>query len=138
LQLGNLYMGLTFLKFNESSINIASAGMPPTLLYRKNENQIEEIVFKRMPLGATDKLNFEDRNIKILPNDILLILSDGLPELFNKNREMFELPRIKEILLKNNDKNSSEIISELKLAAENWRNGFEQLDDMTLVVVKHK
>ncbi len=138
MQLGNLYMGLTFLKFNDSSINIASAGMPSTLLYHKNENRIEEIVFKRMPLGATNKLDFEQRDIKILQGDALLILSDGLLELFNEKREMFELTRVKEILLKNNFMNSSEIISELKIAGENWRNGFEQLDDMTLVVVKHK
>ena len=38
----------------------------------------------------------------------------------------------------NSTKTSSEIISELKQAADNWRNGLEQADDMTLVVIKYK
>jgi len=62
-------------------LSLSSAGMPPALLYRKAENIIEEIVIKRMPLGATNKMIFEEQKIIISEGDILLLLSDGLPEL---------------------------------------------------------
>jgi serine phosphatase RsbU (regulator of sigma subunit) len=138
MQLGNLYMGLTLLKINNLCINISSAGMPPALLFRKNENRLDEIIIKRLPLGATNKLNFEEQIIKINAGDVLLLLSDGLSELFDENRDMFEYCRIKEVFLKNINKCSSEIISELKIAAEKWRNGSEQMDDMTFVAIKCK
>ena len=81
-------------------------------------------------------MKFESRLEKINPGDVLLLLSDGLSELFNHDREMFEYARIKKLLLKNAEKTSAEIISELKNAAETWRHGAEQADDMTLVLVK--
>jgi serine phosphatase RsbU (regulator of sigma subunit) len=138
MQLGNLYMALILIKINKSCIDISSAGMPPILLYKREENIIEEIIIKRMPLGATNKLNFPEQKIKINPGDILLLLSDGLPELFNQKMEMFDYKRVKEVLLNNTEKTSAEIITELKSAAERWRGGFEQADDMTFVVVKCK
>jgi serine phosphatase RsbU (regulator of sigma subunit) len=138
MQLGNLYMALILIKINKSCIDISSAGMPPILLYKREENIIEEIIIKRMPLGATNKLNFPEQKIKINPGDILLLLSDGLPELFNQKMEMFDYKRVKEVLLNNTGKTSAEIITELKSAAERWRGGFEQADDMTFVVVKCK
>ena len=138
MQLGNLYMALILIKINKSCIDISSAGMPPILLYKREENIIEEIIIKRMPLGATNKLNFPEQKIKINSGDILLLLSDGLLELFNQKMEMFDYKRVKEVLLNNTGKTSAEIITELKSAAERWRGGFEPSDDMTFVVVKCK
>ncbi|HSP89108.1 MAG TPA: SpoIIE family protein phosphatase [Ignavibacteriaceae bacterium] len=138
MNLGNLYMGLTLLKLNNLCIDISTAGMPPVFIYRKNKSEIEEIIFKRMPLGATNKMNFIQQKLKLNQGDIILLLSDGLPELFNSNRDMFDYKRIKEILLQNVDKNSSCIVENLKSEAEKWRNGFDQKDDMTFVVVKCK
>ena len=138
MQLGNLYMGLLILKTDGQCIDISSAGMPPALLYRREEKKVEEIIIKRMPLGATNLMKFEERKIKINCGDILLLLSDGLSELFNSSMDMFDYKRIKEILLNNAEKSSSQIISELNIAAEEWRNGFEQADDMTLVIIKCK
>jgi sigma-B regulation protein RsbU (phosphoserine phosphatase) len=91
-----------------------------------------------MPLGATDKIIFTQKRIDLNPGDTLLLLSDGLPELFNDKREMFDFIRVKEILLKNSEKTSADIISELKDEADKWRNGLEQNDDITFVVVKCK
>ncbi len=138
MHLGNLYMGLLILKTDGQCIDISSAGMPPALLYRREEKKVEEIIIKRMPLGATNLMKFEERKIKINCGDILLLLSDGLSELFNSSMDMFDYKRIKEVLLNNADKSSSQIISELNVAAEEWRNGFEQADDMTLVIIKCK
>ncbi len=138
MELGNLYMGLTLLKIRGLYIEISSAGMPPLFIYRKEENKIDEIVFKRMPLGATNKMNFIQQKIKINPGDILLLLSDGLPELFNNNKEMFEYDRVKRILFNGNKKSSPEIIEELKSESDKWKNGIDQADDMTFVVIKCK
>ncbi len=136
MQVGSLYMGLTMLKIRGLTADISIAGMPPVLLYREKIDRVEEIIIKRMPLGATDKLRFEDRKVSLGPGDILLLFSDGLSELFNKDMEMFDFSRIKDVLISNADKTCSQIISELKSAAEIWRNGFDQADDLTIVALK--
>ena len=64
MKLGNLYMGLTLLKLNEYSVELSSAGMPPIIIFRNEFDRLEEITIKRMPLGATDKMNFEITNFK--------------------------------------------------------------------------
>ena len=138
MQLGNLYMGLTLLKISGLCIDVSSAGMPPVFIYRKDEKQIEEIIIKRMPLGATDKMKFEEHQLKINPGDTLLLLSDGLPELFNANKEMFELKRVHEVICKSAEKTSEAIIDELKSEVEKWRNGCQQNDDITFMVIKCK
>lgn len=129
-------MGLTLLKINNFQVILSSGGMPPVLLYKKNGNQIQDIIIKRMPLGATNRLDFEEQSLILNHGDILLLFSDGISELFNADREMFDYTRIKEVFYENIDKSSYELINKLKNAANKWRDGTDQLDDMTLVVVK--
>ena len=136
MKISNVYMGLTLLKINNFHINLSSGGMPPALLYKKNGNQIQDIIIKRMPLGATNRLDFEEQSLIMNHGDILLLFSDGISELFNADREMFDYNGIKRVFYDNIEKSSPELISELKNAANIWRGGADQLDDMTLVVVK--
>jgi len=136
MKISNVYMGLTLLKINNFQVILSSGGMPPVLLYKKNGNQIQDIIIKRMPLGATNRLDFEEQSLILNHGDILLLFSDGISELFNADREMFDYTRIKEVFYENIDKSSYELINKLKNAANKWRDGTDQLDDMTLVVVK--
>ncbi len=138
MKLGNLFMGLTLLKIDGFDVDISSAGMPPTIIFRKETNMIEEVIIKRMPLGATDKMKFERHKLKIKSGDVIVLLSDGLPELFNDKKDMFEFERVKELIIRNPEGTPQEIINMLKTEAIKWLNGFPQSDDITLVVVKCK
>jgi serine phosphatase RsbU (regulator of sigma subunit) len=137
MKISSVYMGLTLVKLDGSNAVYSSSGMPPVFHYHKITNQVEDIIIKRMPLGATDKLEFEERNFELISGDKLFLFSDGLSELFNNKKEMFEFDRIKESLIKNSDKSSADLISEINKEAKKWRNGIEQLDDMTLAVINY-
>jgi serine phosphatase RsbU (regulator of sigma subunit) len=138
MNISNNYMGLTLLKINESQVELSSAGMPPIFFYKQNVKKIEPLVFKRMPLGATNRMRFETIILNLNPGDILLLFSDGLSEMFNAEREMFDYHRIKQILGNHSQKSSSEIIADLKSATDDWRAGTEQFDDMTIIAIKYK
>ncbi|MFZ0390037.1 MAG: SpoIIE family protein phosphatase [Calditrichia bacterium] len=138
MNMGNLYMGMQILVVEGSSIQLTSAGMPAMLLWRKENSQVEEWVLKGIPLGTHFDYPYETRQGILNPGDSLLLMSDGFPELFNSKREILEMERVKNILQNIGYLPSAEMINRLKKAAEDWRQGFPQRDDMTFVVIKKK
>jgi len=68
----------------------------------------------------------------------MLILSDGLPELFKKDKEMFSYERVVQEFSKSAHKSPEEIIEDLKTAGSNWIDNGEPDDDITFVVLKMK
>ena len=138
LQLGNLYMALTLIKIKNRELIASAAGMPPIYIFRNQTKHVEEITIKGMPLGAFDNFNYNDRRIKLQHGDTILLLSDGLPELFNKNKEMFDYPRVKDVFAKVGDKSPQNIINHFVKAGDGWSDNGNLNDDITFVVLKVK
>lgn len=138
LQLGNLYMGLALVKIQNNELVASVAGMPPIYIYRTASHTVEEIIIKGMPLGAFDDFTYEDRRIRLENGDSILLLSDGLPELFNDDKEMFDYHRVKESFQKFGHHKPKKIIDSLVGIADQWRNGRIPNDDVTFVVLKVK
>jgi serine phosphatase RsbU (regulator of sigma subunit) len=65
-------------------------------------------------------------------------MSDGFPELFNKQKEILDYPKAKEIFGRVADLPPAEVINGLYSEAESWRADAKQEDDITFVVVKVK
>ena len=82
-------MCLSIIKINGDRLKISAAGMPPALLYRKAENKVEELVIKGMPLGAFTDFPYKLHETTLQKGDTLFLQSDGLPELFDKDMNMF-------------------------------------------------
>ncbi|HEX9975402.1 MAG TPA: two-component regulator propeller domain-containing protein, partial [bacterium] len=138
LHLGNLYMALALVKIENNELIFSAAGMPPIYIYRNKTRTVEEIVLKGMPLGAFDDFSYQDKHINLEKGDSILLLSDGLPELFNEKMEMFDYHRVKETFEKIGHENPEKIIDHFIDVAEQWRNGRVQGDDVTFVVLKMK
>lgn len=136
MKLKNLYMALMLVKIKDRKLNISSAGIPPLLIYRKKTNLIEEYKIKGMPLGAFDSFPYETIETELDFGDTVLLMTDGLPELFNKDNQSFGYDRLKEVFLQNVNDPVNEIVNKLFLAGESWRADFKQNDDITLVAFK--
>jgi serine phosphatase RsbU (regulator of sigma subunit) len=136
MKLGNLYMALTLLKITDHKLIASSAGMPPIYVYKSKTKSIEEISLKGMPLGAFDDFPYSEREIDLESDDTILILTDGLPELFNDQKEILDYSSIESLFAEVVGKNPKEIISHLVDAGEKWANGNPQKDDMTFLVIK--
>ncbi|MCH7964374.1 MAG: SpoIIE family protein phosphatase [Bacteroidetes bacterium] len=133
-----LSMCLTILKIQGNKIIMSAAGMPPALIYRKQDMAVEEIVLKGMPLGAFSNFPYQLKETTINPGDTMLLLSDGLPELFNKDKEMFSYERVVQEFSKSAHKSPEEIIEHMKNAGSAWVGNAEPDDDVTFVVLKMK
>jgi serine phosphatase RsbU (regulator of sigma subunit)/ligand-binding sensor domain-containing protein len=138
MQIHMLSMCLTMMKIQGKKMIMSAAGMPPALIYRKNTMAVEEIVLKGMPLGAVTDFPYQIRETDLNSGDTVLLLSDGLPELFDKNKEMFSYERVVQVFSKHAHKSPEEIIEGLKTAGSEWVEDTDPDDDVTFVVIKLK
>ena len=136
MNLGNLYMGMTVLKIDKYKVTASAAGMPPFLIFRQSTNSVEEVVLKGMPLGAFLDFQYHQKILKVSPGDVILLLTDGFIELFNANNQMIDYELVIKTFSESVQKDSSNIIKDLLKTADQWLNGYQQLDDMTFLVIK--
>ncbi|MBN1561674.1 SpoIIE family protein phosphatase, partial [candidate division KSB1 bacterium] len=135
MNLGNLYMAMSLLRIETNRMIIANAGMPPAMLYRANDKKVEEIVLKSMPLGGALDYAYDQQTVSVASGDTLLLMSDGLMELFNMDSEMYDertMPTFTRIA----HRSPQEIINSLERECLLWRGERPQNDDITFVVVK--
>lgn len=133
-----MYMGLMLLKCRGHSIDMATAGMPPALLYRAEQQEIERITIKGMPLGTKADYPYKEESLKLNPDDTLLLMSDGLMERFNKERDLLGIERIERRFADASSYSSSDILNQLIQLSEQWGGGNSQEDDITLMILKAK
>ena len=136
MRLGNLYMTLLLARLKDDSVSVVSAGMPPVLLYGRNDGEVTESIFKSLPLGAPSDFQVKPMDIGLHPGDILVLMSDGYLELFNPQQETLGDTKLKQILKENAGKSAREIVKIFLNAGEEWRGTRPQEDDITFIVVK--
>ena len=112
--------------------------MPPALIYRAEENLVEEILLEGMPLGGFIGTERQEASSDLQSGDTVLLMSDGLPEMLNPENEMLDYPKTKELFEEVADQSPKTIIDHLFQASASWADGEPQADDITLVVIKVK
>ncbi len=138
MNLKRLYMAMTLGKFNGNKLTLTAAGMPPVLIYRSDENLVEEILLEGMPLGGFIGAEREEASYQLQSGDTVLFMSDGLPEMLNPENEMLDYPKTKELFEEVADQSPKAIIDHIFKASTAWADGEPQADDITLVVIKVK
>jgi len=136
MNLKTMFMSFLLLKCNGRNIRMSVAGMPPALLFRKKEQTVEQVVIKGMPLGSRVDYPYEEIDLNLQTGDVLLIMSDGIVELFNEERKMLEIKRIQKIFKEAAALPVKDIIASLKREAEDWLDGKDPEDDITMVALK--
>jgi len=138
MNFGKLSMCLTMLKIKGNNLQMSTAGMPPSFIFRRDTRVVEEHLFQAMPLGTMEKFPYEIKETKLNPGDTILLMSDGLPELENKNGEMYGYKKIRNGFEEVAEQTPEDIISYLKNEGAAWVNNEDPDDDVTFVVIKVK
>ena len=99
---------------------------------------MEEITEHGMPIGAMDLSQYTVTEQELEKGDVLLLMSDGMPELHNDKNEMYGYQRIHNGFEKVAEKTPEEIINSLKVEGSAWVNDNDPDDDVTFVVIKVK
>lgn len=113
----------------------ARAGHEPPLLLHMDGN-VERILHSPgMALGLWDEITLDERSVRLLPGDTLLLYTDGLTDCRSPGGEAFGLERIKTTLSGLANVNAQQVCDRMLDALNQFRSGSKQDDDVTLVAV---
>lgn len=138
MKLRGLFMAMTMVKVKGNLMTVSITGMPPVLVYRAASCVVEEIALKAIPLGSLTSYQYKQQELMIAPGDVIVLMSDGLPERFNVENEMLDYAATKQALAVAAHQPAQEIIDHFVTVGDEWSNGRPQDDDVTFVVLKVK
>jgi serine phosphatase RsbU (regulator of sigma subunit) len=138
IKLGRLMMAFTFLKIKGRHLSLSNAGVPPVYIFRENKKEVEEIDNKGMPLGAMINFPYKETKTELNKGDVIFLLSDGFPELTNRDNEIFGYDRVKKTFKEIGEGSAKEIIENLTKSSKDWLGGYLPEDDVTFVIIKVK
>ena len=139
----NMALTLIELSYNANSntvqVKAAGGGMPPLYILRSN-GDVEAIAIKGLPLGVMEAARYTSTEFQLTKSEVLILMSDGLPERLNDKDEMLSDVRlIAEIEKLGRTPQSVEgILEALVKSGDVWSNNTPQNDDVTIVVLRIK
>lgn len=136
MKLHRLTMCLSLVRIGRHTLQYASAGMPPILLFRAEAGRCEQHVLKAMPLGALDHFPFQCTELHFGAGDILVMMSDGLLDLFNEKGEQYSLEQVMASIESHAAGQAQEIIDAIYGDGKAWAGTEPLRDDLTIVVMK--
>lgn len=139
MRLPRLFMSLAVGRIRNGVMEVAGAGMPPALLYRKRTDAVEEIPLKGYPLGGPAKYSYSKQAYRLEPGDAIVFMTDGLPELPSPSGEMLGYERVKQMFRDAaRSGTADDIVAYFNREGDQWTNGTGFTDDTTILVLRIK
>jgi sigma-B regulation protein RsbU (phosphoserine phosphatase) len=118
------------------TLTYVNAGHNPPIVLRKQTGEIEELSLTGVAVGALDDAEYEQQELPLFTGDVIVLYTDGITEAVNDREEMYDVPRLMEIIRKSGDSSSQEIADEIIRSVFVFTGTQPQFDDITLMVVK--
>ncbi len=139
-----LNMALLLLEFSlaaagSATVRASGGGLPPIYVLRTG-GAVEEILISGLPLGITPEAAYNLTEFSLNSGDAILLMSDGLSEIFNPRQEYLGLIRLKHALQQQPLAHlpAAKILDYVAHIGDAWAAGHPLHDDATLVVIKVK
>lgn len=129
----------------QGTLTVASAGHPPLLHYRAATRTLAEVGQGAPPLGTRLAANYVADGVPLSPGDVLVLYTDGLSEMVDPFGREYGYARLQSTVLRAVQKTQGAgarprpvraIRDEVLEDLASFKGGGEQLDDITLVVVR--
>ena len=121
----------------KNRIEWVRAGHDPALVYDPLTDQFDELRGPGLALGVDKEFIYSTQQQGDLkPGQIIALITDGIWEECNQDREMFGKDRLKKIIRENSGRTSGEILEKVFHEHRTFTAGVENKDDITLVIVK--
>jgi serine phosphatase RsbU (regulator of sigma subunit) len=115
----------------------SGGGMPPIYVLRAG-GALEEIMIAGLPLGIIHGVRYDLTEFCLSAGDVVLLMSDGLSEIFNAQRQFLGYNRMIAALKEIDPAQLTavEILRQVEAIGTNWAQGHPLYDDVTLVVIR--
>jgi tetratricopeptide (TPR) repeat protein len=118
------------------SLRATGAGAIPPLL-RRASGEIVWLETTGFPLGVFGGARYNEIETALAPDDMLLMLSDGIVEAMDQRREMFGFDRLARTLADiSSGADAHQVLTTVVQAVRRHCGAIEPQDDMTLVIVR--
>ncbi len=135
------YVTMFYGVLNVETMNLrySSAGHEPMMLYRAAEHRVEYLKTGHgFPLKLLETDDYDERETTLQPNDKLILFTDGLVEIRDREGELFSPARLEQYVLKYYDLPPQPFIEAIIGEVGNFRTDNPFLDDVTLFVIQRK
>ena len=117
----------------DGSVYYALAASPPILHWHANRADLSHLEEEQFPLGLLAVPAFDGRTIETAPGDLLLVATDGILEVSDKNGEELGVERLKDVIGANTQAPLGELAERILSAAQVFG---KQLDDQTILIIR--
>lgn len=121
---------------NLSKITYSSAGHSYPIYYDSKIEKFDFLKFQNKPLGVLKNLNYCEHNLNLKLDDIFLIYTDGIIEAQNCQNIQFGEDRLLQIIEKNKNVTSNELINKIVLKIKKFYGDCKLYDDITMMAIK--
>jgi serine phosphatase RsbU (regulator of sigma subunit) len=125
------------INIKENSISYTNCGHTEPLILRKN-GDIEKLKTCGPSLCLVDNASFKTAGVKLHNEDKIILYTDGVTEIFNKNSEEFGQERLINVIKKNPTESSFSLIKKIESETKNFCKDEFYNDDYTIVVVSRQ
>ena len=127
-----------FIDITNFRLYYASAGHPPSLLWKKSKREMYKFPLGGTILGPFPNPIYENLTLNISNNDRLVLYTDGVSETINKAGELFGNDRLEAFIEEHSsdsaDRTADQFIEHLyKWSGKSRDSSFE--DDLTLIII---
>jgi len=130
-------LGCGVLDTQSGELNYASAGHDPPILTQQ-DGSVSLLEISGGPLiGIYESAKFSLSTAQLQSGESLLLYTDGITEAFNSEGDMFTSKRLLESLSNNVAHTSDALVETLIQTVDNFCEGAEQSDDITVVAVTY-
>lgn len=133
----NRFITFFFCELNRKSgeLRYINAGHnSPLILDRKGK--IHRLESCGLCLGVLPSVTYEAKNVTLKPGDVALLFTDGITESLNKENEEFSENRLIRLLKKHSNLPAQKLLERIFDEVDSFTSGAEQIDDMTLIIIK--
>jgi serine phosphatase RsbU (regulator of sigma subunit) len=118
------------------ALEFVRAGHPTPLLMRGGK--VSELYSTgSFPLGLVEGASYDSSRIQLEPGDTLLLYTDGVTEAEDRDRELFQDTRLKEVFGRHQDSSLKSLQDGIFSAIEEFAGDASQSDDLTLLVARY-
>jgi serine phosphatase RsbU (regulator of sigma subunit) len=122
--------------FPKNMIHFSAANNPVWIVRNK---QLIEFSPDKMPVGKhdNDQTPFRTQSFEVKENDVLYMLTDGMPDQFGGPKgKKFMYKQLKELLISISHLSMEEQHDALKTTLNSWKGELDQIDDVCVVGIK--
>ncbi|MEO5582380.1 MAG: PP2C family protein-serine/threonine phosphatase, partial [Saprospiraceae bacterium] len=86
-------------------------------------------------LGAMDNYTYKDTTVQIMPNEVLLLYTDGVTEAMNKNHDLYSEDRLLKFMNEFETRDAKALVDGLIVDVNRFTKQEEQSDDITVLAL---